>query len=390
MIAVPIAPARGGQLVFDVAPVVVAANPQPVIMQAPARTTARIIAAPPNSESGVKRTLSYSDYIDSKRRRSEKGGKGLRHFSTKVCEKVQRKGVTTYNEVADELVAEFTDPSNRDIEHLMAGYDQKNIRRRVYDALNVLMAMNIISKEKKEIRWIGLPTNSAQECETLEIEKQSKIDRLNAKLQQLHELILQQIAFKNLVQRNRELTQQQGSPSTSSVVQLPFVVLQTSDKTVIDCSISNDKSEYRFNLDRKFEIHDDTEILRRLGLMMNLDHGHCTVANLKKAVKMVPAALESYVRQLASGVNSIEELGLHRNTCISSSSTSTTARIRSSNTVPRDSADIEVANVLASHANHVTSRDPSSYMSPEADSDEYLDNNSSEEDEDEDEDDDEY
>lgn len=26
----------------------------------------------------------------------------------KVCEKVQRKGVTTYNEVADELVAEFS------------------------------------------------------------------------------------------------------------------------------------------------------------------------------------------------------------------------------------------------------------------------------------------
>lgn len=43
-----------------------------------------------------------------------------------------------------------------------ASYDQKNIRRRVYDALNVLMAMNIISKDKKEIRWIGLPANSAQ------------------------------------------------------------------------------------------------------------------------------------------------------------------------------------------------------------------------------------
>ena len=28
----------------------------------------------------------------------------------KVCEKVQKKGTTTYNEVADELVAEFTDP----------------------------------------------------------------------------------------------------------------------------------------------------------------------------------------------------------------------------------------------------------------------------------------
>lgn len=52
---------------------------------------------------------------------------------------------------------------------LLQAYDQKNIRRRVYDALNVLMAMNIISKEKKEIKWIGLPTNSAQECQNLEV-----------------------------------------------------------------------------------------------------------------------------------------------------------------------------------------------------------------------------
>lgn len=190
----------------------------------------------------------------------------------KVCEKVQRKGTTSYNEVADELVAEFSaadshilpsesvsapgrppcrlswvqrrprnpgeaappppvgaeeapEPLGRTfLDPLVPGscripvasvrscglcrgrpgsggsvwprvcpgsgahvllctwswavwnpprlcqaYDQKNIRRRVYDALNVLMAMNIISKEKKEIKWIGLPTNSAQECQSLEV-----------------------------------------------------------------------------------------------------------------------------------------------------------------------------------------------------------------------------
>ena len=37
----------------------------------------------------------------------KQGDKGLRHFSMKVCEKVEQKGRTTYNEVADELVAEF-------------------------------------------------------------------------------------------------------------------------------------------------------------------------------------------------------------------------------------------------------------------------------------------
>jgi len=48
--------------------------------------------------------------ICSKRRKGEKsGGKGLRHFSMKVCEKVEKKGVTTYNEVADELVSELSD-----------------------------------------------------------------------------------------------------------------------------------------------------------------------------------------------------------------------------------------------------------------------------------------
>jgi len=41
--------------------------------------------------------------------------KGLRHFSMKVCEKVEGKGRTTYNEVADELVNDLPgqhDPGN--------------------------------------------------------------------------------------------------------------------------------------------------------------------------------------------------------------------------------------------------------------------------------------
>ena len=48
-------------------------------------------------------------------------------------------------------------------------YDEKNIRRRVYDALNVLMAMDIISKEKKEIRWKGLPSNTKHDLELLQV-----------------------------------------------------------------------------------------------------------------------------------------------------------------------------------------------------------------------------
>jgi hypothetical protein len=42
--------------------------------------------------------------------------------------------------------------------------------------------------------------------------------------------------------------------------QLPFIIVNTSKKTVIDCSISNDKMEYLFNFDDTFEIHDDMEV----------------------------------------------------------------------------------------------------------------------------------
>jgi hypothetical protein len=104
----------------------------------------------------------------------------------RVCQKVKEKGVTSYNEVADELVTE----ESEDAGNTSGSYDQKNIRRRVYDALNVLMAMNIISKEKKEIKWLGLPTSSAQECDNIEAQNAQTRKRIDEKQQQLRELVL--------------------------------------------------------------------------------------------------------------------------------------------------------------------------------------------------------
>lgn len=260
--------------------------------------------------SPLSRKRSRSDFecdsFESKQRRTpnrcppEKGGKGLRHFSMKVCEKVQQKGVTSYNEVADELVAEFSEQS-QSVSATDQSYDQKNIRRRVYDALNVLMAMNIISKEKKEIKWVGLPTNSAQECKYLEEEKSERIERIRQKQQQLKELIVQQIAYKNLVERNKKVEKKSGSPQANACIHLPFIIVNTSKKTVIDCSISSDKSEYLFNFDEAFEIHDDIEVLKRMGLSYGLEKGATTEKDIKAITSMVPKALESCVRQMASG-----------------------------------------------------------------------------------------
>lgn len=93
----------------------------------------------------------------SKKESTRSLSKGLRFFSQKVCCKVEEKQSTTYQSVATELVGEMG-------EQAVAGgadgqcVDEKNIKRRVYDAINVLQASGIIRKlPNKDIEWVGLP-----------------------------------------------------------------------------------------------------------------------------------------------------------------------------------------------------------------------------------------
>ncbi|XP_031640906.1 transcription factor Dp [Contarinia nasturtii] len=256
-----------------------------------------------NNSHGIKKETQSVQSFMRRRRNADRSGKGLRHFSMKVCKKVEEKGTTTYNEVADELVEEEANGQPLD----SSNYDQKNIRRRVYDALNVLMAMNIISKDKKEIRWIGLPTNSAQQCSALEAEMEMRRERIESKQQQLRELILQQVSFKSLVTRNKEAEERGLVPSNKSAIQLPFITVSTHKKTQINCSVSEDKSEYFFSFDDKFEIHDDIEVLKRMGLLLGLDKGQCTFEDIQRAKTMVPKSFQRYIELYGKGKDDSNE-----------------------------------------------------------------------------------
>lgn len=281
----------------------------------------QVITNKSSGTNGIKYPKSPSSQMKRKKQDS-KTGKGLRHFSmkvifncnvcyvlfqifcfSKVCEKVRNKGTTTYNEVADELVAEFSDDPIASRASFQTGndqepFDQKNIRRRVYDALNVLMAINIISKEKKEIKWIGLPTNAVQECSELENERAQRQQRIKEKKDQLRDLLIQQIAFKNLADRN----QMTEMPDPNSIIKLPFIIVNTDKDTLIDCSISRDKSEYLFNFDSSFEIHDDFEVLKRMGLgyhLEKLEYGQTMKrCDYERARQFLPEALRTELDEM--------------------------------------------------------------------------------------------
>merc|ERR1719290_331836 len=117
----------------------------------------------------------------------------------------------------------------------------------------------------------------------METDKAERLERIKSKTKQLQDLILQQIAFKNLVERNRETEKSLGAPTPNSAIQLPFIIVGTSKKTVIDCSISNDKMEYLFEFDEIFEIHDDMEVLKKMRMTMGLENGTISSEDLRLA-----------------------------------------------------------------------------------------------------------
>ncbi|KAJ0244006.1 Transcription factor-like protein DPB [Hirschfeldia incana] len=191
----------------------------------------------------------------------DKTGRGLRQFSMKVCEKVESKGRTTYNEVADELVAEFALPNNDGTPPDQ--YDEKNIRRRVYDALNVLMAMDIISKDKKEIQWRGLPRTSLSDIEELKAERLSVRNRIEKKTAYAQELEEQYAGLQNLIRRNEHLYSSGNAPSGG--VALPFILVQTRPHATVEVEISEDMQLVHFDFNSTpFELHDDNFVLKTM------------------------------------------------------------------------------------------------------------------------------
>ncbi|XP_055124652.1 transcription factor Dp family member 3 [Symphalangus syndactylus] len=276
-----------------------------VMPQRPAASNILVVGSPnpPSTHFASQNQPSYFSlpWAGQHNRKGEKNVMGLCHLSMKVWEMVQRKGTTSCQEVLGELIAEFRAASSH-VSPNRSADDVGNIKRRTYDALNVLMAMNIISREKNKIKWIGLTTNSAQNCQNLRVERQKRLERIKQKQSELRQLILQQIALKNLVLRNQYVEKQVSQqPPPNSVIHLPFIIISTSKKTVVNCRVSNNKSDYLFNFNGSLEIHNDTEVLMWMGMAFGLESGSCSAEDLKMAKSLVPKALEPYVTEMAQG-----------------------------------------------------------------------------------------
>ena len=225
---------------------------------------------------------------------SSRLAQGLRLCSARVCSKLQQLHTSTYNDIADLLVAELSDPTlNPDSKQM----DEKNIRRRIYDTLNVLLAMQIIKRTKKDIEWCGLQcadqfvmkqntiihhttnnhqptpdytllslvnnlrhssaTNNTGHTDGDYIELQQINERISNKQRHLYDLVLEYYNTFNLCNRNQLNTELHLSDTYK--LHTPFMLIAINAS--FECYANDVNTHVEFVANQKFDVASDTAVI---------------------------------------------------------------------------------------------------------------------------------
>ena len=190
--------------------------------------------------------------------------------------------------------------------------------RRVYDALNVLEALDVVSKDKKSVRWRGFSEASASHYFLQQILETSK-RAVYEKEMMLREQLGRFVAAKQLFERNRLRAAETGDvPAASTTVEataaaestadgdegvdvaktaarlreqripLPVQLVATRTPSGVECALSSDFREACLTFEHPMTVHDDLQILTGLGL--HVPAASTTLATLNLPPMVLPYA----------------------------------------------------------------------------------------------------
>lgn len=256
--------------------------------------------------------------------RTARSERGLKRLSVKVRDLVFKLKETSYKDVANKLIEELVtdgeyDEYGRKLDkkssHEKKTKEEKNVRRRVYDALNVLIASGVLKKnanknvlyeEKPENRMKGLKLviKKKNEYKKRDLLKSINFKRFNNqnKRERLRESLEKLIAYKKLIERNKSLTEIEKvqdvimnheiydkihedklciKSEQNELIQkegcckihFPLIVVGTEnrkDNQVRFC-YSKDKSALVLSFKKQFSLMGDMDVLLQLGFQDNKD-----------------------------------------------------------------------------------------------------------------------
>jgi len=142
---------------------------------------------------------SLQDMWETKEKKHKPNIKGLKSLSLRVKNIICEQGMISYKELSDQLLEECNLGPN-------SHKEEKNVLRRVYDALNVLIAAGVVVKVGKKYAWRpDSPEKSP----------------LEEKRAELKDLCKRFYAIKALIHRNR------NKGCLGEVLAFPFIVVKS-------------------------------------------------------------------------------------------------------------------------------------------------------------------
>ena len=182
--------------------------------------------------------------------------RGLKLLTTKVKNIIYSKGFFSYKEVSDELVTELEITEGLDRQK-----EEKNILRRVYDALNVLIASEVVVKRGKKYVWQH-SVSDQNDLARKQIKKQRR--KLEAKREILKEIASKLVAVNQLLARNKQNKDQ-------DIIRFPFIIVATEehpDNSVkMESNLTHTEICMRFT--KEIQLYGDVEILQKLAMLFD-------------------------------------------------------------------------------------------------------------------------
>mmetsp|Transcript_16626 Transcript_16626/g.24999 ORF Transcript_16626/g.24999 Transcript_16626/m.24999 type:complete len:510 (+) Transcript_16626:96-1625(+) len=209
--------------------------------------------------------------------------RGLKYLSNRICETLAKMGSATQESIISKLYQSFISENDASQEQ-----SEKSIRRRIYDTLNVLMALGMVRKEKQTIEWIGRPGEqvTADDVKTLKKRVREADKALAQKRKSCEEENLLYYRTKTLLERNSVLKKNHGrkrrriDPETDEEesneeaeeedveendsqkkIYFPFLIFKADENSKVVCKSSNKDHKYRIDSTSEIEILNDYDIL---------------------------------------------------------------------------------------------------------------------------------
>jgi len=191
--------------------------------------------------------------------------KGLKYLSSKICQTLARIRCATQDNMISMLYQTFICESDGNQEQ-----SEKSIRRRIYDTINVLMALGLVKKTKQQIEWTGKSLPNLEEVETKRIDTlqrniRASRERIKKKRKMLQDEELQLKRTQTLLERNHRgkkySKRQRLADDALAPIYLPFLIVKAPSSSAIQCQASYDQTKCQLSFDKEVQIYNDYDIL---------------------------------------------------------------------------------------------------------------------------------